>query len=729
MNIQDLQELLKSLETAKELSMASIANEVQKLKDDKDNLKKDLENVLLQIVDKVDSIPLNEEIGKLNDKLRGEISKLNEASEKKIKSIEDNIKKITADLIIQIESKIPETIKETIIEKVNEVKLDESPEDIAKKLNTLDSAIDAKVIKGLEDSIDASKIKNLKDLLPKNPPMYAGGSGASFLKSLRDVNLTGLTKDSEGKYLLGSGGGGASLTVTEGDASPSVSNVDTIVFPNGTVTDDGGGQVTISISGSGDVTASSNFGTDNVLIKSDGTGKGVQATGISVADTTNNVSGIGTLTSSGGTLTIDETASLSDYAQNSDIGTTIQAYDAGLNDISGLAVTDGNIIVGNGTNWVAESGATARTSLGLGTGNSPTFAGLTSDSLTLNGLTGGRGVYLNGSNQLVSANVSNTEIDYLSGVTSSIQTQLDTKAPLASPTFTGTVTVPATLNFASNGSIVKSGNHALTLTTTAATNVTFPTTGTLSTLAGTETLANKTLTTPRFADLGYIADSNGNEMLVFDSVTSAINHFTITNSIFSNGPELKASGDDTNIDMFLVPKGTGLVNIANGFTGSGVAVAATVSAGTSSSRLITPSALAGSIFGTKEVIIPVFLYDYAVTTGDGKVYVTLPSTLNGMNLVDVRANLGVAPSTSGTPTIQIARGRRASATSALSFVDVLSTRITIDANEYDSKDATTSAVINTANDDIATGDVYRIDMDVAGTGTKGLDIICLFRLP
>lgn len=39
---------------------------------------------------------------------------------------------------------------------------------------------------------------------------------------------------------------------------------------------------------------------------------------------------------------------------------------AGLIDISTLAVTDSNFIVGNGTNWVAESGTTARTSLGLG---------------------------------------------------------------------------------------------------------------------------------------------------------------------------------------------------------------------------------------------------------------------------------------------------------------------------------------------------------------------------
>ena len=47
------------------------------------------------------------------------------------------------------------------------------------------------------------------------------------------------------------------------------------------------------------------------------------------------------------------------------IGSDVQAYDAGLADIAGLAVTDGNIIVGDGTNWVAEGGSTARASLGL----------------------------------------------------------------------------------------------------------------------------------------------------------------------------------------------------------------------------------------------------------------------------------------------------------------------------------------------------------------------------
>ena len=49
------------------------------------------------------------------------------------------------------------------------------------------------------------------------------------------------------------------------------------------------------------------------------------------------------------------------------ISSIYQPLDAQLTDVAGLAVTDGNFIVGNGSNFVAENGATARTSLGLGT--------------------------------------------------------------------------------------------------------------------------------------------------------------------------------------------------------------------------------------------------------------------------------------------------------------------------------------------------------------------------
>ena len=53
------------------------------------------------------------------------------------------------------------------------------------------------------------------------------------------------------------------------------------------------------------------------------------------------------------------------------------SLDGDLEDISGLTPADGAIIIGDGTDFVTESGATARTSLGLGTGDNPTFTNLT----------------------------------------------------------------------------------------------------------------------------------------------------------------------------------------------------------------------------------------------------------------------------------------------------------------------------------------------------------------
>lgn len=55
-----------------------------------------------------------------------------------------------------------------------------------------------------------------------------------------------------------------------------------------------------------------------------------------------------------------------DYLAPAAIGVTVQAYDAQLANIAGLTPTNDGVIIGNGTNFVLESGATLRTSLGLG---------------------------------------------------------------------------------------------------------------------------------------------------------------------------------------------------------------------------------------------------------------------------------------------------------------------------------------------------------------------------
>ena len=59
--------------------------------------------------------------------------------------------------------------------------------------------------------------------------------------------------------------------------------------------------------------------------------------------------------------------SATDKTKIDDLATAYQARDTDLTAIAGLSPADSNFIVGSGSTWVAESGATARTSLGLGT--------------------------------------------------------------------------------------------------------------------------------------------------------------------------------------------------------------------------------------------------------------------------------------------------------------------------------------------------------------------------
>ena len=111
------------------------------------------------------------------------------------------------------------------------------------------------------------------------------------------------------------------------------------------------------------------------------------------------------------------------------IGTNVQAFDAQLTDIAGLTPTDGNFIVGDGSNFVLESGSTARASLGLAIGSNVQAYDADLDNLS--------GCQSGGSAAL--AALTESEIQILDGATvttaqlnrvdatSSIQTQLDAK--------------------------------------------------------------------------------------------------------------------------------------------------------------------------------------------------------------------------------------------------------------------------------------------------------------
>ena len=64
-----------------------------------------------------------------------------------------------------------------------------------------------------------------------------------------------------------------------------------------------------------------------------------------------------------------------------------------------------------------------------------------------------------------------------------------------------------------------------------------------------------------FDDAHGINDENGNEQIVFQTTSSAVNQLDITNAATGNAPSIQATGGDSNIDLKIGPKGTGNIEI------------------------------------------------------------------------------------------------------------------------------------------------------------------------
>jgi len=62
-------------------------------------------------------------------------------------------------------------------------------------------------------------------------------------------------------------------------------------------------------------------------------------------------------------------------------------------------------------------------------------------------------------------------------------------------------------------------------------------------------------------DAHFIADESGNEQIIFQTTGSAVNQFDVTNAASGSAPQLSTTGDDSNIDLNLAPKGTGHVTV------------------------------------------------------------------------------------------------------------------------------------------------------------------------
>lgn len=246
-------------------------------------------------------------------------------------------------------------------------------------------------------------------------------------------------------------------------------------------------------------------------------------------------------------------------------------------------------------------------------------------------------------------NVDNTA-DTAKPVSTAQQTALDLKSNLASPTFTGTVTIPTGASITAPTGLVK-------------------------------------------GDVGL-----GNVDNVADASQTSVGTVTAGN-----------------VDAVVSAASTTLAGKSE------LATTAETSTGTDTGRTVTPDGLAGSVFGEKSVSLQVLGGATATTVADGQAYITIPSSCNGMNLVGVAANVIVA-GTTGTLDIQI---RNVTQTA-----DMLSTKMTIDSAELSTSTAATPPVIDTANDDVATGDVLAVDVDVIHTTpATGLVVNLIFRLP
>ena len=172
-----------------------------------------------------------------------------------------------------------------------------------------------------------------------------------------------------------------------------------------------------------------------------------------------------------------------------------------------------------------------------------------------------------------------------------------------------------------------------------------------------------------------------------------------------------ASAD--NFEMFSQP--------GNSSTPLLTASIAETNTGTDASKAVTPDGLAGSYAGIKNVqVIPIGFTEDTVV-GDGQYFIRIPEELDGMDLIAVHAEV-ITAGTTGTTDIQVHNVNGA--------VNMLSTILTVDSGETGSDTAAVPAVIDTANDDVSTNDIIRIDMDaIAATPAKGWIMSLAFKLP
>lgn len=248
---------------------------------------------------------------------------------------------------------------------------------------------------------------------------------------------------------------------------------------------------------------------------------------------------------------------------------------------TGVAIADGDrvVVFSNGTNFyeVKTSNVTGTVAIANG-GTGQTTANAAFNALAPS-QTGNSGKYL-------TTNGTNTSWDAIDISTADITGVLAAANGGTGVNNSGrTITLGG--NISTAGALTTSGANALTLTTTGATNVTLPTTGTLATLAGSETLTNKTIS----------GASNTLSNIANASLTNSA--ITINGSSVSLGGSTTVTATATNA----LTIGTGLSGGSyNGSTAVTIAIDSTVATLTGSQTLtnktLTSPTLTTPVLGT-----------------------------------------------------------------------------------------------------------------------------------
>lgn len=246
------------------------------------------------------------------------------------------------------------------------------------------------------------------------------------------------------------------------------------------------------------------------------------------------------------------------------------------------------------------------------------------------------------------------------------------------------------------------------------------------TAATTDTLTNKTLTTPTIEGgtaTGMttlsILDSDSSHNLIFETASNLTVNRTLNFNTGDADRALTLGGDTT------------LSGGAHSGTNTGDQTTISGNAGTATALQTARTINGVSFNGTANITVEIDPHTVhfnigspssSLSIGDGQAMIRIPASFAGKNLIAAAIALSNS-SSSGLPTVQLRRKRSGS------DVDMLSTKLSINVSATDSEGATTPAVIDTVNDDVAEKDQIYIDVDLAGTGATGLVGTLTFESP